>query len=615
MIPDNAVESIDVLLGSSGVAQGSDGLTGTVDFVQAKAGRGVQAPISPWASVRADSADGQTLAAGVDGKLADFAYSFDGSRGWYGDRLGGAQAGDHLYGSAAGERRIPNSGYDQFDVAGRMAYTGFAGNRFEISGGRVKQMTAPRADGYRANSGDAARISRYYDPQVFDYAHARHILHGDGAMPQVQTTLWFHRHQEYMVREDLRSGPVRYRRREYNDQISTVGLDLQLTSLIGDQHQFGYGVTGYEDRTANDAQVYQAPNANPGAAVFQPAASGPGATTVPDGSRYQGFGLYAQDLWTFAPQWDLLVGARWSRYAWRADLTADRVGFSNGELTGSTQALTGEARLAYHPVETATVFTGVSQGFRAPNLTNLYGIQDSASSGIVTKGNADLDSEKSVTGEVGAKYAENRDSAALTFFYTRINDLIQRTYVDVNGDGVINTGDIAISDNANHADLAGFELSHDWSILGNRLPSDSRLALFNVVNATTGEAEQQNAAGKIETVHLSRANRVFGVGGITYEPTPVWYVTSQVRWSGAYKEVNPGDAADVRHTTFGSADGVPGAMPGYAVLDLKAGWRSPRNGLRVDAAAENLSNVSYREVGSGIDGSGLAGVIRVTARY
>jgi iron complex outermembrane receptor protein/hemoglobin/transferrin/lactoferrin receptor protein len=137
------------------------------------------------------------------------------------------------------------------------------------------------------------------------------------------------------------------------------------------------------------------------------------------------------------------------------------------------------------------------------------------------------------------------------------------------------------------------------------------LAIFNVINAVTGEAEVENGQGVVETQHISRANRVFGQGGVTFEPTTAWYVTFQTRWSMAYKEPAPGDATDVRHTTFGYADG---GMPGYAVLDLKAGYRWNK-AIRLDGALENLLNHSYREVGSGIDGAGLSGVVRVTARY
>ena len=618
LIPDNAVGGIDVLLGSSGTVQGSDGLTGAVDFRMAEAGRGVNKVASPWTSTRLDTADGQQLAAGFDGTAAGFQYSFDGGRSWSRDRQGGKDAGDHLFGTAAGQNEIPNSGFEQFDLGGRAAYVGLAGNRFEVSAGRVKQWDAPRADGYFENSGVANRISRYYNPQQFDYVHGRHIFAGAGAVPRIQTTVWFHRHQESQIQEDIQNSGqnARYRRREWDDRISTVGLDLQLTSRVAQRHELTYGTTVYEDRTGNVSRVYRSPagNTSPGGAVFDPTQSTPGTTTVPDGSTYRGVGLFLQDLWSLAPQWELLAGIRWSQSAWKADVTTDRPGYApigNTTIDGTASAVTGNARLGWHPVEPSTIFAGISQGFRAPNLSNLTGIQSRASSNIQTEGNPDLKPEKSLTYEVGAKYEEQRDSAGITFFYTDLTDLIQTTYIDVNGDGAITAVDRSRSDNANSGELAGFELAHDWGILAASLPTDTRLAIFNVVNAVTGEAEVENGQGVVETQHISRANRVYGQGGVTFEPTTAWYVTFQTRWSMAYKEPAPGDATDVRHTTFGYADG---GMPGYAVLDLKAGYRWNK-AIRLDGALENLLNHSYREVGSGIDGAGLSGVVRVTARY
>jgi hemoglobin/transferrin/lactoferrin receptor protein len=620
LIPDGAVGAVDVLLGSSSTVQGTDGLTGTINFVQAQAGRQATTAASPWMSFREDTADGHTLAAGVDGRAGDFAYSVDGSRGWYHDKEGGRDAGDHLFGTAAGQNTIPNSGYDQVDGGARVAYTGLAANRFELSGGIVEQSDAPRPDGYFENSGTARNISRFYDPQIFQYVHARHILAPIGNAPRVQTTVYWHRQYEAQTRERYNTALTRYTRDEWEDEVATTGIDLQLTNVILHTHTVTYGGTYYEDRTSNSLMSYASPDTNPANAVFAPAASTPGLTTVPDGSSYHGMGIFVQDLWNIAPQWDVLAGARWSRFDWNADVTSDRPGYAaigNTTVENDTQAVTGNLRLAYHPIDPSTLFAGVSQGFRAPNLSNLTGGQTKGSNNIQTEGNPDLDPERSLTYELGAKYEEQRDSAALTLFYTHLDSLIQTTYIDVNGDGVITSagGDRAIASNGHDGQLAGFEFSHDWGVLPERLPGDQRVALINVVNATTGEIDVENAQGQIETQHISRANRVFGQTGVTYEPDLQWYVSLLSRWSMAYDEVNPGDANDVRFTTFQAKDQPAGAMPGYMVADLKAGWRSPGRNLRIDGTLENLLNHTYREVGSGTDGSGFAAVVRVTARY
>ena len=631
LIPAGAVEGVDLILGSTSSVTGSDGLTGAVDFRGIEAGRGVTAPASVWVRGQEDTANGTDLHAGFDGRAKGVAYSFSGGAINDHDRRGGRDAGDHLFAGASGDKDIPNSGYHQWDATGKVALVELTGQQVEVSGGRTVQADAPRADGYRENSNVASAISRYYDPQTFTWAHARHILKGGGMVPRIQTTGWFHDQHEVQFREDLQGSGVtqRYRRRENDDGVATVGLDLQLTSRI-QAHELTYGGTGYRDRLRSEFTLRRSPagSLDPGQASVETRPSqdgGPGQSTVPDGATYDGQALFVQDLWTLGERFDLLAGVRFSRYAWSGEVTNDRGGYGPATFTaatplisstveGSAQAATGSLRVGWHPVDQATVYAGIGQGFRAPTWSDLAGAQSRASSSVPSYGNPDLKPERSLTYEIGAKAQEQRDSASIALFYTQLTDLIQSTYVDVNGDGVYNASDKAVTDNAKSGRIAGIEIAHDLGCPG--MPAGQRLALTQVLTATTGEMEQQDAAkATVSEVHISRANRVFGTVGVIYEPQPQWYSRIQLRWSGAYKEPGPGDSTDVRHVTFASVDGAPGGMPGWAVADVGGGWRSPAGGLRLDAAVRNLADVSYREVGSGIDGAGLSGVITVAARY
>jgi hemoglobin/transferrin/lactoferrin receptor protein len=348
--------------------------------------------------------------------------------------------------------------------------------------------------------------------------------------------------------------------------------------------------------------------------------------TVPDGANYDSHAVFLQDFWVISNDWDLTAGIRYTHVSWDFEAARSRylaapagADFTTYERhEGSTGASTGEVRLGWHPLPRVTVYGGVSQGFRAPNLTNLAGLTSRASSTAPFPiPNADLKAERSLTYEIGSKWAEGRDQASIALFVTNIRDLIQTTYSDTNNDGTINQNDLTTTDNTDQARLAGVEIGHDVGLpVG--LPTGQRLALIQSASAVTGEYDQpvlENGRTVTKSYHLSRANRVWGIAGVRYEPTPAWYTLVQARWSAAYDEVNPGDATDVRHTTFAAKDGDAGAMPGYAVLDLKAGWKSAGGGIRVDAAIENLGDVSYREPGSGIDGTGLNAVLATTLRY
>lgn len=651
LIPDSSIGSMDVILGSANSVTGSDGLTGAIDFRLAEAGRGVDGVISPWVSGHAGYADGYRVAGGIDGRISDFVYSLDGGYAYYHDLEGGKDAGDHLYGDAAGDDTIPNSGFHEYHFGGRVAYVGIDNNRFELSAGMTEQWDAPRADGYYENSGVQSsdptpiptRISRYYDPQVFTYVHARHVYGGDGVIPRIQTTLYWHQQHEEQGREDVTVSGTntanRYRFRGYEDTVDTLGLDLQLTSLI-ERHELTYGGTVYQDRTNNEFLGRTTPggfaNGTPGAldpanaTVITNGTTNPGQTTVPDDSTYMGVGIFLQDFWRITDQWDVLAGIRYSQYSWNADVTADRAGFApatggigNATLDETVDAFTGSLRVGYSPVEPVYTFAGISQGFRAPNISNLAGIQDRGSStsggqGPQVNGNPDLEPEKSLTYELGGRLTQERDSIALTGFYTTIEDLIQVEYTDSAAPfGEITNADRARIVNTEEARLWGAEFSFDYGLpVGAWLPAGARLALYNVTNWVNGEVDAFNPNTlRVEEFNISKANRLFGQAGVRLDLASGWWGLVRTRWSDVYDDPAPGDASDTRHTTFAAVGEDPGSMPGYAVLDAKVGWVMPGGKYWVDLALENLLNHSYREPGSGIDGSGINAILSAGARF
>lgn len=658
MIPEEAVGRIDTILGSSSTVTGSDGLTGALDLRLAEAGRGVDSAASPWLGGRVSTAEGYSTKAGLDGTLDGWAYSVDGGYTDYHDLIGGKDAGEHLFGSAAGDREIPNSAYDQYSYGGRVAITALARNRFELAAGYQRQNEAPRPDGYFENSGVTVvmqaggplagqtvpgRISRFYDPQEFTYLHARHRIELEGPIDSIQTTVWWHEHHEVQVREDIQTNNAglgtRYRRRENDDEIDTVGGDVQLTSQLGSSHGLTYGGTLSEDTTDTRAKRYRSPNnsIDPDLAVLDQdsATNAPGTTTVPDDAEYQSYAVFLQDAWRFAPTWELLTGVRYSRSSWDFTVTDDRAGFDfidgvagnasptvSRNFSESTDAITGSVRLGWQTTEQLYTFTGVGQGFRAPNLSNLAGIQDRGSSssggtGPQTQGNPDLDPETSITVEAGGRWIEGLDGVSLGLFVTQLRDLHQTVYTDVDSDGDIDAADRAERVNGEKGLLVGGELGFDWAIpTGGLLPDGWRLAVVNSASYVSGEADVPNAAsgGGTHEENISRANLFYGKTGLRLaQANGVWYLT-QVRWQDRYDEIAPGDATDTRHTTFRAKGDPAGAMPGYAVLDLVVGYDVPGDRIHLSAGLENVLDHTYRAVGSGTDGAGISGYLSLMAR-
>lgn len=590
-VPDMSIDRIDAILGSSSVVNGSDGLTGALDLRLAEPGRGVYKALSPWLGTRIDSANGAQSSGGVDGVAGNWRYSLEGSYYDFHDRDGGKNADDHLFGSEDYDR-IPNTAYDQWSVAGRAAYDGFANRSIELATGHTRQNDVRRPDGYYANSGKRSRISRYYDPETFTYLHLRDHWSPDGLFfDTLTTTAWWHQYDEQQRREDLTGDDPIYRRREYDDRIDSIGLEPQFTSLVGD-HEITYGALMLFEKTANAYREFRNPGGIEagGAAPYKPG-DWDDKTTITDGAEYNTYAAYVQDLWQLTDRLSLLGGLRYSFVEWAFDVAES-----------DTDDVSGGLRASYRLNNEMLVFAGASKAFRAPNLNDLDGATDRASSGQITFGNPELDPEVSYTGEAGWRYASGRDQLGVSVFYTHIDDVIQRVYPA--------GGAAGSTENGENAYLQGVELLWDYGL---PIPLGNRLALVGSVSLVDSEAEIPQPDGSILEEPISRANRLYGRAGVRCDLDRNWWTQVQVRFHDAYDEddITADDADDVRLTIPGSDDG---SVPGYAVVDLSGGWVNDRGDRWVSLTLENLADKTYRSLGSGADAPGfnvaLAGGLR-----
>ncbi|MEM9056650.1 MAG: TonB-dependent receptor [Pseudomonadota bacterium] len=586
LVPDSALSAVDVILGSSSTVNGSDGLSGALDFRLAQAGRGVEDGASFWGRTRVDTGNGSTLEAGVDGAAGGWAYSVEASGSFFDDRVGGQDFRDHVFGTVSGDE-IPNTAYDAFSAGLRLSFSGFDDHLLEFNAGHKRQEDAPRPDGYFENTGRSDRIFRFFDPQTFTFVHLKDSWDLGGAVvDRLDTKLWWHQHAEEQFRSSFRNQGTPdelVRRREFDNTIDALGIDVQATTLLGDdtQHELTWGFTYIAESTDNAFREFRTPAGSTALADLAPhnPEDWTNNTTVSDGSSYDSLGLFIQDDWRLSDSVSLLVGLRYSAYEW-----------SFGNVDGDTDDFTGNVRALWSVTDNHRLFAGVSRGFRAPNLTNLDGVVERGSSGTPASGNPDLDPEVSVSLEAGWKWRSGADSAQLTLFQTRIDDLIQRDF----------SATPAITTNVEDADLYGFESAWD---LGLATIADRRVALVGSMSLLNATRDIPEPDGSVFEDNISRANRFYGNLGLEYGLGRHWTGLVQVRWHDTYDDVathpSDSDANDVRLTVAGNPDG---SLPGYGVIDLVFGWQGERASVRL--FAENLADKTYREPGSGVDGVG-----------
>ncbi len=596
LVPDFSLSSVDVILGSSSTVNGSDGLTGGLDFRLAPAGRGITDGQTVWGRTRLDTGNGITIGAGIDGASNNWAYSFELGGSFFDDRTGGDDFRDHVFGTDGDE--IPNTAYDEYSSGLRLSYSGLADHVLALSAGHKRQEDAPRPDGYFENTGRTDRIYRFFDPQTFTYLHLKDTwaIAGD-VIEQLDTKLWWHQHAEEQFRSSFRdqgTADERIRRREYDNTLDALGIDLQATTLVGaqDRHALTWGGTYINERTDNSYREFRTPAGSTDLSLLAPhnPEDWSNKTTISDGSTYESLGLFVQDDWQLTDHFSLLLGVRYSRYEW-----------SFGDVDGDTDDFTGNVRALWNVADNHRLFAGVSRGFRSPNLTNLNGVVDRGSSGNPAVGNPNLEPEVSFTYEAGWKWRDGRDSFQLTLFRTIIDDFIQPDF----------SATPAVTTNVEDADLSGFESAWEYGV---EIGAEQRLAFVGSVSLLDATRDIPEADGSTFEDNISRANRFYGNVGLEYQLGSNWSGRFQLRWHDAYDDVathpSDSDADDVRLTVAGNPDG---SLPGYGVADLVIGWQGDRHSASV--FVENLADKTYREPGSAVDGVGRNFGVTATVRF
>ena len=125
-------------------------------------------------------------------------------------------------------------------------------------------------------------------------------------------------------------------------------------------------------------------------------------------------------------QFNLNVGSRFTH------ITADIGKFENpqtglpDQLNNNWDNLSNSLRGIYKRDDKLNIFAGLSQGFRAPNFSDLSRLDSARSSEIETP-SPDLNPEKFLTYELGSRLSDENLSFGISVFYTDIRDMIVRT--------------------------------------------------------------------------------------------------------------------------------------------------------------------------------------------
>jgi iron complex outermembrane receptor protein len=135
------------------------------------------------------------------------------------------------------------------------------------------------------------------------------------------------------------------------------------------------------------------------------------------------YALWVQDVWRFAPNFDLTVGGRYE--AWHAFdgynySLSPALNVNQPELSAST--FSPKASLSWHAAPEWTASASFGMAYRFPTVTELY--QSITTGSVLTVPNPDLKPERALSGEVAVERATESGKVRVSLFAESISDAL-----------------------------------------------------------------------------------------------------------------------------------------------------------------------------------------------
>lgn len=597
-----ALGQIEVLRGPSGVLYGSDAIGGVMH-------------LRPRLPAYGSGVETRTL---LGFRSADSSYVLAPEANW-GDESVSSTAGVTVdvfntlrTGDDGGE--VPGSAYQQFSPRLSLSTLFQPETELRVSYfGRLIRH-AGRVDRLPANN-----FRRYDNDNHLAYLRLSHL--GSGAFEEVTATLSMNRLNEAVRRNDCLVGDVygltdgdgdaiettldtdgclagdldAIRRRRSNiDQTLTLGTSLAVVSdLPVDGLSLLWGVDAYQafvDSSRVDFNV-----------VGDPAELERSEQDRGNYSNDSGYGTYGaylvarhdvslNETMTLRPE----AGVRVSHVRASAP-DVPELGDVDYDFTGAT----GNARVSLLVEDTATVYVGWAQGFRAPNLQETTVLGDTGDFFEVP--NDELGPERSNEIEVGARAELGPVGLSLAGFYDALSDLMTRRPTTFEGLSQVGGVEVRERFNAESATFVGVEASVSVDIY------QGLSARGNVAWIRT-EVEAEG-----ETTPARREPPLRWMGALRYGATfyPA-FIEVVANGAATQDRLSPGDERDIRicgsddfpGVLLGDLGSECGGTEGWIDLGLRAGV-DVGDSLLLRASLSNLLDSRYRMHGSGTDAPGF----------
>lgn len=574
-----SIERLEVVKGPSSVLYGSDAIGGTVQVFTKGPRMGSESfAFGGRLYDRASTAERSNT---VRGELT---VSWNGRVGLYGG-VTYADYGDLE--TAAGTQ--PQTGYDQFAgdfkldlAAGDSAHVIVAQQNFDSDDAWRTHRTIYAQPFAGTSVGDELRRSLDQNRSL-TYIQLR----SDGGASFLDGAHLSLSYQSQSEEEDRTRADGRRDLQSFD--ADTLGLWGQFEAA-GALGRWTFGFEYYHDRVDSARTDFNADGTVRAVRIQGP---------VADDSTYDLAAVYLQNEYSPTAWLDLVTGVRYTYAAADAGRVEDPVSGDAISLSEDDDSLVGSARFVLHLDEDEhwNAFGGVSQAFRAPNLSDLTRYDTARSNEIETPAPG-LDAEEFLSYEVGLRGEFDALFAQASWFWTEVDGMIVRQPT-----GAVIDGDREVTKrNAGDGFVQGFEVEARWRFAEN-------CTLWGAFAWLDGEVDGYPTSDPVAV----------------REPiTRLMPMTTQVglRWDAPEGDcwleavlLNAADADRLSASDRSDTQRVPpGGTPGYTTLSLRSGFRLSHS-TTLTAVLDNVTDEDYRVHGSGINEPGLNFIVGLEWRF
>lgn len=484
--------------------------------------------------------------------------------------------------------RLRETGYREMDVDSRLVWEFGPSVSLVVGAQHVKQDDVPRTHktvdsvSWRGTtSGSDLRRDLY---QQRDLVYAKLVGEDDGFLgaSASEVRVSWQRHEESQRR---RRSDQRFEVQRFVVNALGVGGTFEYALPIG---TLTWGADWTHDIVGSSKLRWAASGALQSESI---------QGVVGDNATYDVGGAFVEQRIELGAETAVTLGARYTYAAADADKIEDPVSGGFMGLSDHWHDVSGSVRFETELAGFVVPFVELSQGFRAPNLSDLTRLDD-ARSGELETPSPGLDPERFVTLEVGANLEGVLGELRVVGFWTWIDGMVVRQPT-----GNVVGGDLEVRKrNAGRGYVAGVEADAKW-ILG------SGWEAFGGFSWLEGEIDTYpSSSPRKEREVFDRLMPAQGVVGARYTS-----YDKDVSAEGGLRMVRHQHRLSTRDRL--DTDRIPaGGTPGYAVAYVRGSWR-PAEWVRLFGGVENLADVAYRVHGSGQNEPGTNVVIGAELRF